>query len=356
MLYRSSWQSMPLPAIRTLPKLARTRKGLEDPLLALERVVETGSPDPTVLFDRGLALLVQRLGADQVFISRATDLGMEVFWWATATGEAPDLAVQELAFELCPRVLEEPRGALVLRHTGEGWTTGDAGARTFLGVSLTPADQVAGVLSVLHGGARAFGKGELALVRAMASLMGKTLAIEQLKYELHHLRETLDLTRAVMEDGALRSPGSDLPTLRHLDVWLRPTQALARRTGEPMTVAWWRLPGSPEVLQTFARHLRGEDLLVDLGGDAFLLLLPRTAAQKAVPLLEQLRARIGPLPMGATLWHPGGPDDPHLRQAQKRAKAAYARSLEDGGASVAWELPPPGGKAPAALRTSSDPR
>lgn len=346
---------MVIPATRTT--LARSLKGLADPFEALERLLETGPQDPTQLFDRGLALLVQHLRADQVFICRATDLGMEVFWWSTANGEAPDLAVQELAFELCPRVLEQPGGHLLLRHTEGSWQTSAAGARTFLGVPLTRSDRVAGVLSVLDHGARTFGKRELALVKAVAALMGRTLEIEQLKYEMHHLRETLDLTRAVMEDGALRAPGSDLPTLRHMDLWLKPTLALAHRTGEAMTLAWWRLPGPLDDLLKLASTLRGEDLLVDLGGDAFLLLLPRTDQRKAVHLLEHLRDRLGPVPMGATLWYPAGPDDPHLHQAQKRAKTAYFKSLDGGGASVAWELQHPRPILdPARHRPGSDPR
>lgn len=344
---------MAQPANPTTRKILRARNGLADCLLALDGLLNTSFSDPTQLFDNGLTLLIQELKVDQVFICRATDLGMEIFWWATANGKAPDLAVQELASDLCPRVLDDPGGTLLLHaesHRGSwrpSMTAPGMDGRTFLGLGLTRCSAVTGVLSILSRGPKVFKEGELAMAKAVAALFGKTLEIEQLKYDLQRTREDLDLTKAVMEDGLLESGTTNLPNLRHLDVWMRPTLAIARRMREPMVMVRWRMPPGKvthDALKALAKALRGEDLLVDLGKDEFLLLLPRTTIRGAKLLLEDVRSKIGKIPMGATLWDPDHPQersDHLLGHAQKRTKTALKTSLEmaqEGAATVAWNL------------------
>lgn len=343
-----------LPAPGAL-RSASPRRGLADHLEALGGLVDCLSPDPTHLFDQGLALLVDHLRVDRALICRATDLGIEVIWWATASGRAPDLADQELAHAFCPQVLAAPGGSLVLRDARrEGsWASPAAarrsGVRAYLGVSLSRTGPVVGVLSVDGARAKTFSRGEVAMVKGVAALFGKILEIEQLKHSLRLTQDNLDLTRAVMEDGLLEAPGSRLPNLRFLDIWLRAGLFMARRRGEPMALVRWGLPphrAGLRALRKAARGLRGEDLLVDLGRDEYLLLLPRTDQGGAGTVLAKLRQDLGSLPMGATLWdpgHPGDRDDLALGRALKRAQAGLDRSRRaalGGSPAVVWEVLP----------------
>ncbi len=348
---------LPAPATRTPP---RTRKGLADHLEALGGLVDCLSPDPTHLFDQGLALLVDHLRVDRALICRATDLGIEVIWWATGSGRAPNLADQELAHAFCPQVLDAPGGSLVLRDAQrEGsWAAPAAarrsGVRAYLGVSLSRTGPVVGVLSVDCARAKTFSRGEVAMVKGVAGLFGKVLEIEQLKHSLRLTQDTLDLTRAVMEDGLLEASGSRLPNLRFLDIWLQAGLFMARRRGESMALVRWGLPphrAGLRALRKVAQGLRGEDLLVDMGRDEFLLLLPRTDQAGAGTLLGKLRQDLGGLPMGATVWNPGHPadrDDLVLAHALKRAQAGLDRSrraAQRGSPEVVWDLLPAGNLA-----------
>ena len=114
-----------------------------------------------------------------------------------------------------------------------------------------------------------------------------------------------------------------------------------------MAVARWRMPLTREtgrVLKEISDALRGEDLLVDLGQEEFLLLLPRTVQDGAQILLDRMRARLGEVPMGATLWNPlhkADRNDLVLRNAMQRAVLGYRRSQElatPQGAEVVWDL------------------
>ena len=193
----------------------------------------------------------------------------------------------------------------------------------------------------------AFTREEIAVVNAMANVFSKTMEIENLKHELHMTREALDLTSAVVEDSALETAGTRLPNRHYLDIWLKANLYLARRRAEPMAVAMWTLParsGNRNVLREIADALRGEDLLVDLGHDEFQLLLPRTGILGAEILLERIRAKLGPIPMGATLWHPlhkVDRDDLSIHRATQRTVEALQRSLNrgvGGRGDLAWEL------------------
>ena len=324
-----------------------------DHLTALGDFVERAFPDPAQLFDHGLRLLVQQLGVDRAVMTRVTKLGYEAFWWATAEGVQPDQAIHDPAQNFCPKVIQHPARSLVIRDAlSDRELQGHSafrrlGVRAYIGVPLRQSSKIIGVLSVQSSRPRAFTRSEIAVVNAMANLLGKTMEIENLKHELHMTREALDLTSAVVEDSALETAKNRLPNRHYLDIWLKANLYLARRRAEPMSIAKWHLPVHPETqaaLKETADALRGEDLLVDLGRDEFLLLLPRTGILGAEILLERIRARIGPIPMGATLWHPlhkTDRDDLALHHALQRTAEALQRSRtrgSEGRGDLIWEL------------------
>jgi hypothetical protein len=321
-----------------------------DHLTALGDFVEQAFPDPAQLFDHGLNLLVQQLDVDRAVMIRVTKLGYEAFWWATAGGVKAGQAIHEAALNFCPKVLQHPARSLVIRDASldENLRGHSAyrqlGVRAYLGVPLRQANKCIGVLSVQSSKPMAFTRAEIAVVNAMANVFSKTLEIENLKHELHMTHEALDLTSAVVEDSALETAKSRLPNRHYLYIWLKANLYLARRRAEPMSVARWILPLNEEsrgTLRDIADALRGEDLLVDLGQDEFQLLLPRTGILGAEILLERIRAKIGPIAMGASLWHPLHKldrDDLSLQQATMRANEALQRSQNRGGGDLIWEL------------------
>lgn len=324
-----------------------------DHLTALGAFVERAFPDPAQLFDHGLHMLVQQLEVDRAVMIRVAKGGYEAFWWATAEGVAIDEAIRDPALNFCPKVLEHPARTLVIRDalTDKELQGHSAfrrlGVRAYLGVPLRQANKLLGVLSVQSARPRSFTRAEIAVVNAMANLFGKTMEIENLKQELHMTREALDLTSAVVEDSALEAVHTRLPNRHYLDIWLKANLYLARRRAEPMSVARWSLPlegGAQRALREIADGLRGEDLLVDLGREEFLLLLPRTGILGAEILLERIRAKIGPIPMGATLWHPlhkTDRDDLNLLHATQRTAEALQRSRKrgtDARGDLIWEL------------------
>lgn len=322
---------------------------------ALGRLVDGAFPDPTQFFDHGLALLVQQLGVDRAVMARITDLGWEAFWWATAEGTGADAAVHQPAVTFCPQVLEHPQRTLVIKDASvdPAWRDHEAhrtlGLRGFIGAPLVMSDRFLGVLSASSSRPKAWTRAEVAMVKALANLFSKTLEVENLKHELRVTRDALDLTSAVVEDSALESSATRLPTRPYLDIWLKANLYLARRRGEAMAVAQFQLELSPDRrrrLKEVAEALRGEDLLVDLGHQAFLLLLPRTPQEGAQILLDRIRQRLGAVPMGATLWNPlhrTDRDDLALKKASHRVALALGRSQElfrNGASQVVWDVLP----------------
>jgi GGDEF domain-containing protein len=196
-----------------------------------------------------------------------------------------------------------------------------------------------GVLSVQSEPARAWQSSEVALVNAMAALFAKTMEVESLKAELARAKEALDLTAAVMEDHALESARTGLPTRRYLDVWCRASLTLARRRRETIALATWIQPPRPErgaLLAQLAGSLRGVDLLVDLGRDRFLLVLPRTLRAGAEIVLERFRRVLGPTAMGATLWNPLLSPDRDAETLQPAIRRMQHLQERVGGLEVAW--------------------
>ncbi len=322
---------------------AKLAEPVEDHMSALGELVEEAFMDATRLFDLGLHMLVRRLKVDRALVSRHTDLGFETFWWAQPPDKTVGPAITLPGVGFLTHPMDEPTRALVIRDAlaSPRWMDDPAytelGIRAFIGVPLRELDKVIGVVCVQHAEARDFSRQDVALVESVAGLIGKTLEVEALRHELRLTRDALDLTSAVVEDSALQSI-TGLPNNRYLDVWLRANLFLAKRRKDAMAMALWRLPldrKSTQALKEVNDALRGEDLLVDRGRDTFLLLLPHTPKGGCQILLDRIRARIGEIPMGATMWDPDT-DDLQIKAALARAEAALKTSQGKAGNPVAW--------------------
>jgi GGDEF domain-containing protein len=162
--------------------------------------------------------------------------------------------------------------------------------------------------------------------------MARTLESENLKQELRAALDALELSSSIVEDSALQSSRSGLPNRRYLETWLRSTLFMARRRKEAMALALWSqplIPGTKGRLAAAAGHLRGEDLLVELSTDQYLLLMPHTADSGAEVLLGRLRETLGSHPTGATLWLPDG-KDMTLKSALRRVAKAFTDANREG--------------------------
>lgn len=321
-------------------------------LEALGNLVEGSFPDPAQLFHHGLSLLVAQLGVDRAVISRFTDLGWEMLWWAHAPHLTDDPLLRNPIDSFCPLVLEHPNRTLVIpdRHAPGAWRRHAHRAlpeiRSYLGTALRQSGRTTGVLSVSSARPHDFSRAEVSMVNALANLFGKTLEVEELKHELRLTRDALDLSTAVVEDSALEAPGTHLPNRHYLDVWMRAYLPLARRRQESIALVRWNL-ALPQVraerLVGVMGALRGEDLLVDLGHGAFLLLLPRTDQDGVRTLLERLDPLLGSVPLGGTLWIPFSTQPYHqdFRDALARTDRALERAQNLALRPLCWLDPPP---------------
>ena len=314
---------------------------------ALSELLDRVSMDSTQLFDHCLNLLVTQLKAQRALMTRVTELGFEPFWWAHDPDVTMGSAVEADCAGLSARVLDHPRRALVVRNIAEDpqWAQ-DAdckrlGIAAFIGIALKEGGQGMGVLSVHFPVPRGFSKGELALVNAVANLLGKTLEVETLRAELRMTRDALDLTSAVVEDSALQSPGTGLPNARYLDIWMKANLYMARRKGEGMALLMWNLAKGDDAktMHKLMEALRGEDLMVDLGRNQVLALLPRTEMGGVFAMMDRLNPWLGKRHIGATLWDPKL-DDPLLQRALSRATEALKTA--EGGPGLYWKLLPGG--------------
>jgi GGDEF domain-containing protein len=321
--------------------------------IALAELAERNFPHATQFFNQGLDVLRKQLGADRAAMTRVASQGLETCWWALGEGIGAEDAIHETDEFFSPRVMDESTKILSipdLLADAELATHPMArrlGIRTYLGLPLLNAGVCIGILSIQTIQPRFFTSAELAFAKVMAFLFTRTLESEILRDDLQTTRNVLDLTAAVVEDHSLESPATRLPNRRYLDIWLKAHLYLAQRRNEPMSVAHWRITTDPETRQNvreIAAALRGEDLLVDLGGEEVVLLLPHTGIEGAQILLERIRALLGPIPMGATLWqplHPVDSEDLTIQQALLRASEARTYSEEtavDGCAEVQWML------------------
>jgi GGDEF domain-containing protein len=324
-------------------KPVKRRPGAKDHLSALADLLSDTRTDAARLFEHGLVLLVKAFDVDQALLTRVTHLGHEVVWWASAPQtpltrifEAPDKG-------FCPFVMANPDRTLTIKDaaTQRRWrkSTGylELGIRAYAGVALKVGDRAHGTLCVQHHAPHAFTRAELALLKTMGHLLARTLESENLKQELNAALYALELSSAVVEDSALQSARSGLPNRRYLDIWLRSALFMARRRRETMTLALWSQPmvaGTKGRLAAVAGRLRGEDLLVELSADQYLLLLPHTAESGAEVLLARLHDLLGTHPTGATLWLPDG-KDMTMKSALRRVAKAFTEANREG-TSLFW--------------------
>ncbi|BDU68821.1 hypothetical protein GETHOR_09220 [Geothrix oryzae] len=327
-------------------KVAKRRSAKADHLAALADLLNASRANPVHLFEHGLALLVDRLGVDRAMLTRVTGLGYEVFWWAVGNGATMAGVFEAPEQGFCPWVMAHPDRPLTIRdaasearwHKSPAWTA--LGIRAYAGVALKIGDQAVGTLCVQHHATRTFDHGEVALIRAMGDLMARTLESENLKQELRSALEALELSSAIVEDSALQSPRSGLPNRHYLDIWRRASLFMARRRQEPMALALWSQPmvaGTKGRLGAAVAHLRGEDLIIELSADQYLLLMPHTNEAGAEVLLKRLHETLGHHPTGATLWLPDG-KDMTLKSALTRVGKAFTDACREGSALV-WIRP-----------------
>jgi GGDEF domain-containing protein len=333
------------------------RKGALDEqfLMALGAMGSTTFAHGEDLFDHGLNLLVEHLKVDRAMVASMTGRGLENLWCAGgAPGNHPGSPLaDDPNLNFCAHVMKHPTSTLVIADAGRDplWAQHPAfrslGVRAYLGAPLRHSGQAMGVLSVQGEAGHAWSRSEVALVDAMAGMFSKAMEVEALKVKLWQAQEALDLSSAVLEDNAMESPHTGLPTRRFLEVWCKSSLMMARRRGEIIALAAWQLPPDPgreRTLGQLASTLRGVDLLVDMSRDRFLLVLPRTLRAGAEIVLERFQQALGNLPMGATLWNPllkPDRDSLSLQPAIRRAQAALAGTMDrraQGGddGEVAW--------------------
>lgn len=324
-------------------KPVKRRAGTSTHLTALSDLLQESRADAVRLFENGLALLVQALGVDQALLTRVTNLGHEVLWWASAPRTPVSGIFESPEKGYCPFVIAHPDRPLTIRDASAEtrWrkSTGlqELGIRAYAGVALKVGDRVIGTLCVQHHAPRSFTRAELALLKTMGHLVERTLESENIKQELQSALSALELSSAIVEDSALVSARSGLPNRRYLDIWLRSSLFMARRRREPMALALWSqplVPGTRGRLTAISAHLRGEDLLVELSSDQYLLLMPHTSDSGADVLMERLRKTTGNHPTGATLWLPDG-KDMTMKSALRRVAKAFTEANRDG-VSLVW--------------------
>jgi len=319
-------------------KAVKRRSAKGNHLAALADLLNASRTDPARLFEHGLALLVDRLGVDRAMLTRVTGLGYEVFWWAVADGADMNGVFEAPEKGFCPWVLAHPDRPLTIRDTSleARWRKSagyqELGIRAYSGVALKERENVVGTLCVQSHTPKAFDRSETELIRAMGHLMARTLESESMKQELHGALDALELSGAIVEDSALQSARSGLPNRRYLDIWLRASLFMARRRKEPIALALWSQPlitGARGRLAAAASRLRGEDLLIELSADQYLLIMPHTSEEGAEVLITRLRGILGEHPTGATLWFPGE-DDMTLKSALTRAARAFTEANREG--------------------------
>lgn len=312
---------------------------------ALATLLQASQNNPAHLFEHGLALLVRALRVDRALLTRVTPLGYEVFWWSVGPrGDmAPIFQAPEKGF--CPALLAHPKRPLIIHNAASeprwahstGWL--ELGIKAYLGVPIEVKGEPMGTLCVQHHGAKVFTRTEVALIKSMASLMARALEAEHLKGELQSAMEALELSSALVEDSTLQSTRSGLPNRRYLEVWMKPALFMARRRREPLGLALWSQPMQVDTRRGFAKAmglLRGEDLLVELSADQYLLVLPHTSEVGLASLLGRLQETLGVHPTGATLWFPDG-EDMTLGSALRRAGKAFTEAHR-GGSALVWDL------------------
>lgn len=306
---------------------------LDRHLRAYDHLLRHAAEAAPALFAHSLAHIRTYLRVDAVLLAREGAFGWEAPW------QHPEEGQQRPPASPCRWVQDYPGRTLVIRDARkDGRWSGHPdleGVGALAAVAVWEGGLPKGALLVLSRRPRSFTRPELALLHAVAGLLGKAQEVETLKQDLQRLQEALALTEAVVEDSSLYDGGSGLPNRRYLEIWLKANLFLAKRRGEPMTVAAWTQPARElKLLRAVAEGLRGEDLMVCEGQGRCLLLLPRTPKGGGQILLHRLRQKLGDLPMVSTLWDPEQ-DDGQLVSVRQRLAEGMARAMARPG-GVVW--------------------
>lgn len=291
------------------------------------------NPDPNHLLQEGLSLLVRVTGADRAMLAIKTPFGLEALCWATPEGPAAPMSCPMPATCYCQKAFTTAPAPLIIEDATlePAWmdhpAQRESGIHAYMGVPI--GCQPLGVLSLQSASPRAFQDMEVLFAEGIASLFARILEAEQFRDELRGKDEILALHNAVADDHALEHPSSQLPTRRYLDIWIRANLSRARRSGEKIGVAIFEshlIPEEAKTLGNLPQHMRGEDLLVDLGNHHILLAAPDSNHQILEGLMKRIHALLGtPTPMGATLCDPEKDlegDHPSLEPAIQRAHEA----------------------------------
>lgn len=324
--------------------LLRQRNTAASHMAALAELLKKYPSDSAQLFEHGLSLLVEELAVDRALLTRVSGLGYEPFWWAGARGVSLAEVIEAPDKGFCPNVVAHPDRTLTIRDAASEsrWRNSsgylELGIRAYAGVALQVGDSIQGTLCVHQCIPRAFTHADLSLLRTMGHLVERALAHETLKREFEATIESLKLSSAIVEDSALMSARSGLPNRRYLDIWVKSALFLARRRREPMALVLWSqpmLPGTKKLLASAVSSLRGEDLMVELSADRYLLVMPRTSDTGAGVLWQRLKETLGEHAAGATMWLPVG-QDMTLKSALERVDAAFVRARSKG-TKVVWK-------------------
>jgi GGDEF domain-containing protein len=325
-------------------QLVRHRASAASHMAALAELLEQNPSDAAQLFGHGLSLLVEELGVDRALLTRVTGLGYEAFWWAGAPGVSLAEVIEAPEKGFCPFLLAHPERTLTIRDAANEarWrgSSGykDLGIRAYAGVALSFGGSIKGTLCLHQGVPRTFTHADISLLRAMGQLMARTLEHENLKQEFQATLDSLQLSSAIVEDSALLGAHSGLPNRRYLDIWVKSALFLARRRREPMALVLWSQPmvsDTKKRLTAACSSLRGEDLMVELSTDQYLLVMPRTSEEGASVLWERLKEILGDHPAGATMWLPVG-QDMTLKSALKRVAEAFTHACSRG-TNLSWQ-------------------
>lgn len=321
------------------------------PLNTLDRLVEalktlllvTSREDPFFL-SRGLELLRENLGADLAYLVTLEGKVGDTQWWVP---ETPDSGPPPPVPQFCNFLLENPFRTLVLRNVAESpqvpghLDIAAQGIAAAAGTVLWGDGVIKALLFVHFNSPQPLERPELALLDSVAGFLARVLEVENLKFSLRRLEDALAITRAVVEDSSIQDTQTKLPNLRYLEIWLQANLSGAARDREVMTLATWHLDlGDPDALgrlRAAAEQVRGGDLLVSGGHGRFLLILQRTPKGLGHIFLLRIRAKLGEVAMGATVWMPAR-DDNRLEAARQRMDSALVEAQATGDAPLVWNL------------------
>ncbi|HJV21242.1 MAG TPA: hypothetical protein VJ570_01040 [Holophagaceae bacterium] len=310
----------------------RSQAVLEGHLRAYDQLLRRATEAAPALFAHSLEHLARHLKVKAILLARPVGDRWTAPWQFPEDSLRPPEAP-------CRWVMDYPGRTLVVRDARHDDRWGGhpdlRGLGALAAVGVWEGGSSGAVLLAVADQPRTFTRPELAMLHAVAGLLGKALEVEALKVDLHRVQEALALTEAVVADSALQDAPSGLPNRRYLEIWLKANLYLARRRGEGMAVVRWTQPPKElKLLRAVAEGLRGEDLMICEGKGRCLLLLPRTPKGGAQILVHRLRQKLGDLPMTATLWDPET-DDLQLKSVRTRLDEALpeAQALPK---TVAW--------------------